>query len=562
MQAPSRFIEPIVVLVAVAVRLLAWGSMEGTGFEDPVVDAFVYLAQARQLLTGEDPFAGGFYQPPGYPWLLSLELRVLGDDPARARLVNMVLGVLTTWLVARLGKRMGGPWVGLVAGLVYTLYATTLLLELDLLTPATTNFLLVVALYAVLGERTWARCALAGGAMGVAVVVHPTFLVALVALGAFLRGRDLGAFAVAAALALGPTTWTNIQAGHPALVSHNAGLNFYLGNNPDWKETAFLRPGIPFRRLVVEAEPDIRDQYERNDYWSERALDEISQDPAGFVGGLATKALWSVNDREIPRNEDYRCRTDGGPMRWMAFLPARFGLVFPLAVLGMFVAWRKRRELPWLWLALQAPMVLFLVADRYRVATWPVVALLAGMGLVRAVELLVARRWNRAWVVLALAAALPWIPIDQVTARQEGWCLHGEANLAFSRGDFEGAQELYLSAARREPEELGHWYWLGETRVRLGETEGAIDAFEVVVQDFPDHFGTRMALQKELGRLERFSEAADHAGAACAIPGPRDNTCARWLELLVKAGRRTEAEAVLQERPELRSHHRVRDLGW
>jgi len=560
MQKPTLPVEAIVVCVAIALRVAAWFSIEGTGFETPVVDAFVYFEQASQLLEGEDPFAGGYYQPPGYPWLLSLELRLFGPEASTGRAVNLVLGTLTTWLVARIGVRLGGPGVGLVAGLVYTLYGTTLLFELDLLTPATTNFLLAVALYELLGERTPARAAIAGGAMGVAVVVHPTLLLAAIALGAFLRGRNLAAYALAAAVALGPTTARNIQAGHPALVSHNAGLNFYLGNNPDWKETALLRPGIAFRRLVVQANPGERDQYERNAYWKERALDEISQDPPAFLSALATKALWSVSDREVPRNEDFRCRTDGGSMRWLAFLPARFGVVFPFAVLGLFVAWRKRKELPWMWLALHLPMVIFLVADRYRMATWPVVALSAALGSRRLVELL---RERSRWALVVLAVGwLPWIPIDYATARQEGWCLHGDANRAFAADDFAGAADLYLAATRREPDELGHWYWLGETYVRLERTEEAIDAFERVVRDYPDHYGTRMALQREYGRLGRYSEAADHAQVACGVPGPRDNTCARWIQLLYKAGRVYEAESALADRPELREHERLVDLPW
>ena len=562
MPKPSRLIEPFVVALAILLRLAAWASLEGTGFEAPVVDAYVYLAQARELLAGQDPFAGGYYQPPGYPWLLSLELRLLGDDPASGRLVNLVLGVLSTWLVTRLGGRLGGPWVGLCAGLVYTLYGTVLLFELDLLTPATTNFLLVVALYLRLTGQGPLRAGLAGAALGVAVVVHPTLLLVLVALALGLRGRPLAAYALAAAVALAPTTLKNVQAGHPALVSHNAGLNFYLGNNPDWKETAFLRPGLPFRRLVVQAEPDRRDQYERNAYWKQRAVDELSAQPMALAAALATKALWSVSDREVPRNEDYRCRTDDGPMRWMGLLPARYGVVFPLAVLGLFVAWRKRRELTWAWLALHLPLLLFLVADRYRVATWPVVALLAGFGVERLVQLLRARSWNVAFALLLVAGALPWIPIDHVTARQEGWCRHGEGNLAFARQDWAAAAEHYLAAARREPWELGHWYWLGEARVRLEDTEGAIEAFERVVEDYPDHHGTRMALQREYGRLGRFDVAAEHAGVACEVPGPRDNTCARYIQLLWKAGREPEARRELAERPHLRDHERLRDLPW
>ena len=551
------------IALAVLVRWAAWSSIGGEVWaENPTVDAWTYLQQTRVLFNGGDPFADGLYQPPGLPWLMHLEHWLVGADEvgtAVPRAFNLLFGLLTTLGLAAIGERIR-PWLGFVAAAAYTLYPRTLLFELDLLTPAATSVLLVAALFVY--RRSWWGAGLAGLAMGAAIVVHPTLLLAAAVFALALRDnvRAVGPFVLGVVLMLGPTMKRNADAGHFALVSHNAGLNFYLGNNADWLETAFLRPGISFRKLVVEADPANRDQYERNDWWIERAKGDISDAPARWVGTLATKALWSVNNREVPRNEDYRCRTRAGPLRWIGLLPIRYGLVFPLAVVGAFVCLSRRRwELPALWLALQAPMVLFLVADRYRMATLPVMLLLAALG----GERLLGAAKALSWPVWALAAALGVVsfwPIHHVTAMHEGWCVHQDANEAMTLGDVAAARDLYEEASRLEPEQLGHWYWLGEARARTQDPEGAVAAWDHVLEDYPDHYPTLIAAARESGRLGRFSAAADYQGLACAIPGPRTNTCARYVELLFKARRVDEARAVLDQQPELREHEKVRGL--
>ncbi len=551
--------------LAVLLRWLAWSSIQQDWWADnPTVDAFTYLEQVRALLAGQDPFAEGLYQPPGLPWLMQAQHLLLGADeatPSIPRAFNLLFGLLTTGGVYLLGRRLHpSPWLALGAGVLYTLYPSTLLFELDLLTPPTTGLLLVLAL--LLYRRSWWGAGLAGLALGAAVVVHPTFLLAALALAWLLRREraPLAAFAFAVVLMLSPTMKRNADAGHFALVSHNAGLNAYLGNNPDWKETAFLRPGVPFRQLVLQADPANRDQYQRNEYWLERTKAEASAHPGALLGALATKAVWSVNHREIPRNEDYRCRTQEGPLAWVGALPVRYGLVFPLALVGVFVCLSRRRwELPLLWASLQAPMVLFLVADRYRMATWPVLCLLAAVGGARLLQALQRRHWPVGAVAL-VGLVLTLAPIDPVAGFHEGWCVHQQANRLMAEEDVEGARALYEQAAELEPEQLGHWYWLGETRARTKDPEGAIEAWDHVLADFPDHYQSLIGAARESGRLGRFTEAADYQGAACEIPGPRTNTCARYVELLWKAGRKDEARAVLVQRPELRGHPKVEGL--
>ena len=119
----------------------------------------------------------------------------------------------------------------------------------------------------------------------------------------------------------------------------------------------------------------------------------------------------------------------------------------------------------------------------------------------------------------------------------------------------------YTLATQAEPNNPGHWYWLAQTHLRQKQTAQAIAALERTAELFPTHYETRKQLQKEHGRLGQYSQAADHAGAGCALPEAAEIMCARHIQLLVKAGRREEAREALEQRPGLADHERVRGLG-
>jgi hypothetical protein len=591
----SRFEWGVVALAAV-VRLLALRAFEATPLsKHPMVDAFVYWDQAGKLLDGRDPFAEGYYQPPAYPWLLSKLGGALGGELTLhdVRLTHAVLGVVTVWLLVRLGRKVGAPhsapWAGVVAGLLYALYPSVVLFEHDLLTPAVTSVALVGGLSllwpAAAGALpVWWRAALGGLCLGLAVAVHPTYLLgalvllAQVAWVGWTTGRRLlpaAALALGVAAPVAPTTVENWrQFGAFELVSHNAGVNFYLGNNPDWVETSFLRPGLPFRQLVLEAEPHKRDAPARNAYWKQRTWNDIANDPLGFVGRLAAKAAWSVSNTEVPRNEDYRCRTrDGQPLAWVGQLPVRYGWVFPIGLVGMLAFLRRReppevRALAPLWLALHAPLVLFLVADRYRLATWPVLCLAAPMGAVVIRDVIRAARArlrpsaldSLALLALPAALVLAFWPLDWHTKMNPSTCRYAEGSLHYMEKEYAEAQAAYEDVVREWPMDIGAHYWLAHLAAMRKNEREALVQMKVVLDQFPDHFPSLKSQASWAQKVGDDALAIESLTRAYRVPGDRTSTGTRLVRALLKAGRRDEARALVAADPKLRNHPKLRDI--
>ncbi len=571
-----RRLEWTVLGIALVLRFLGIASLETTAWADvPLVDAYTYWDQTKQLLAGRDPFAQGYYQPPGYPHFLALVTRLGGGEPdlGWVRQVQALLGFGTTWgvlvLGRRLGRRLETPWLGAAAAGLFTLYPTLLLFEQDILTPALTGALFVGALVLVWLRKAPApwRGGLAGLLMGICAAVHPTYLLAVPALvlviGPRRHRRTVFALVLGLAIGLAPTTIRNWRDwDQVALVSHNAGLNLYLANNPDWKNTGFLKAGLPSRRLFLEAEPHKRDSFQRNEYWLDRTRQAVMEDPGAWFKGVATRALWSVNRLEIPRNEDYRCRTAKGSLAWLGWLPVRYGWLFPLALLGAVHSWRRgERGLAVLWASLHLQLLIFLVADRYRVSTWPLVALAGAGGLgvvVGWVRTQALKPRVLAWLLPAVL--LPWMPIDERAGPQPSWCLHLEGHMAWMAGDFDRAAGLYEAALAEDQTALNSGYWLAQAHHKQGRHESAATALGPVLADFPTSYKALVLMSRIQEARGDLDQAARMAGRAYRVPGPRTNTGVRWIRLLVQAGDREAAELAAAADPLLADHPKVRTV--
>ena len=147
-------------------------------------DAEGYHLIARNLLAGEGfaltweaPFCPTVIRTPLYPLFLAGVYGALGLDPARAVLGQVLLEVVTTALVIRLGRETGGRRVGMWAGLLYALNGTTQRYTGHLLTETLLLPVLTAALWATaraLRPSQRRAFALAAGALwGLATLTKP-----------------------------------------------------------------------------------------------------------------------------------------------------------------------------------------------------------------------------------------------------------------------------------------------------------------------------------------------------------------------------------------------------
>ncbi len=374
--------------------------------EHPFGDAEVYLMWAKQIADGTAP-TGVFYRAPLYPHLLALLLAAKAGLSS-VYLLQFLLGLGTlafSFLTAR--RLFGFTAASITLGLL-ALTGSLPFFESKLLSATLVLFFVtlgsILAVTAAERRRRWVWLWV-GIVFGLGAIAWPGTLIvfgvlviwAVVGRTAGRRSLPLG---MAACLAvIGVVTLRNAVVGADfVLISANGGFTFYQGNNRLAVGTLAQPPEVfefqyEGRYLTSIAE---QEEFERravasvlghepkpselSGFWLRRAISWMVANPGAFLLLLGHKAVLALSDYESPLDYNFELESRWvWPLR-LAFV--RFGLLLALAVLGVLLL-RERRAWP-LYSAIVGTFVallVFYVADRYRLPMVPALAVLAGAGL-------------------------------------------------------------------------------------------------------------------------------------------------------------------------------------
>lgn len=501
---PSREVRgwpsaALVFVAALALRLAHVLALRGSPyFARPVLDAETYYWAARALVAGEGWPEPVYWQPPGYPYFLAAVLRMAGPGLLAPRLVQAVLGALTAALTCAIGTRVFGRAAGLGAGLAVALYGALIYFDGELLAPSLAICLQMACLYcatrapAERGGLGWLAAGLLGG---LTAVVNAPALVLLPVLAIAARRRAAWVL-LGAVIAVGPATLRNWTAGGElVLISSNAGINLYLGNNPRADATVAMRPGRDWQALVRAPRlHGVSGAGPASRFFVRRVLGYVVSDPAGFALLQARKLRLLLGGSEIPRNQEiYPARAWSPVLRALLWkvpgLAFPFGLLLPPAVVGLGVAWRRAPVLAVSVVLLALTVAAFFVTARYRAPLIPLLAVFAAAG-VRwaAVE---ARPRARLTAGAAALGAYLLANLGQgpMPARMNPDAEQGLAHWLERAGRRPEALGLYERLALEAPDSFDAWYGVAQLASVLGqrgEAERALAAIRRLEPEFPD----------------------------------------------------------------------------
>jgi hypothetical protein len=341
------------------------------------------------------------------------------------RLLMGAVGTATVVAIGLLGRRVGGPVVGVVAAAVAAFYPMLFLSDAVLM--AETPFLLLVTLALLLAYRAAAapsagRFVALGAVLGVSALTRAEGLVLAVVLvvplaaslreQAWTRRVGLAAGAVVAAVAL-VVPWTvrnavRLDAFVP--ISNNVGTavdgaNCDLAYSGDqlglWRET-FSQAGDQARELpqaegcfegfdVEAADFDEGDAASAH----RRAGLEYARDHLGRVPAVMTvRALRTWGVFRPAQQIDFES-LEGRPRRWQSVGTWMYWAILPAAVAGTVVLVRRRARV---WPLLAPTVVVTATAaltygqQRFRAAAEPSLVVLAAVALVHLGRRLAARQ--------------------------------------------------------------------------------------------------------------------------------------------------------------------------
>jgi Flp pilus assembly protein TadD len=536
--------------LALLVRLAVLLQLSDSWITRVVVgDGRFYDGWARRIAGGDVVGSDAFFLAPFYAYFLGAVYALFGPDWLLVRCLHVLAGALTVVLLADATARLFDRRTGRVAGVLCALYAPLVWLEATVQKTALEVFLAAafLALLARLAQRrSTARLLGAGLVLGVLTLTRENALILLPIAAAWLvldgragpraaRWRHAGVLALGFVLVLVPVLARNRAVTSDWALTYNLGSNFWIGNHAGADGLYDnLQPG--HGSVAVEAEDVVRlaqadlgrplRPSEASAWWLKRGLADVRADPGRFVALLAHKTRLTWNAEEQMDNEAYAAYTDESSVLRLLGHVLHFGVLAPLAMLGLLLALRRWRELwflPAVLLALTVGVALFYVFARYRITMALYLMPFAALGGCWLWEACRARRWSAgaAGVLLSLAAAV-WVnwPVHTSTGdpRAATYASYGEAllsggqteealsllrralayvpndavmhnNLAIAlkqSGNLPGAIAEYREAVRLRPEYADAWFNLSTTFWKQGDADAALDACREALRLDPD----------------------------------------------------------------------------
>lgn len=524
-----------VLLLSLAVRLVYLEhSADNPFFAAPVVDAHSYMAQARQIAEGAWVGDKPFWQPPLYPYFLASIYAVSGDLLWTPRCIQFLLGAASCALVFALGRQVFGTRVGLLAGGMACLYGPAIYFEGELLPTALAVFLNLLLLFILLQPgRGWGQALAPGLVQGLAIVAVPNAAVLAFCAGLwYWKSAERAVrrklawcllFAAAASAVVGAVTARNwVVSGEFIPLSWNGGVNFYLGNHPEYDRLVAIRPGPAWEALMEQPVAAGHVGYaDRSAYFYRQAGAWIASAPGDFMRLLGYKAFLLARGEEIKRNQDaYFARTYSwllSGLLWKTHhLAVPFGLLGPLAAVGMVLAWRRRPQAGLLLLctgAYSASLLLFFVTSRYRLPLVPLLLPFAGYALVWLVQQGRASQWRllgsgvAVVVLLAVGANAGLRPADPLADAEIHFDL---GRVQAQQGQFAAAVRSFGTAVQLDSNYLRARHNLGAALAALRRYREAEAVYRRALAQAPDDRGLHLNLAALYRATGRYEQAVEH----------------------------------------------------
>jgi tetratricopeptide (TPR) repeat protein len=410
--------------IAFAVRLVHILQIRRAPFFSVLMgDSRGYDEWAQRIAGGDWLGHDVFYQAPLYPYMLGVIYAVFGRHLLLVRIVQAAIGSASCALVALAVRRLFPARAAIVAGVVMALYAPAIFFDgllqksvLDVFFVSLSLWLIAritafpaepaehadkegVSLRALRVPRAtsfplspWFWLGLSIGGLSLTRENALVFVIVILTWAWFSTrsAKPVAAFLLGLAIVLAPVAARNsLLGGGFYVTTAQFGPNFYIGNNPKADGTyASLRYGRGAPEYERQDATEIAELAlghplspgEVSSYWTDRAVQFITEQPGAWLKLLGRKFALLWNRAEMVDTEDQATYAD-----WSLALRAlgpvgHFGVLVPLALLGVIVTWPARSRL-WVLYALlaayAASVVLFYVFARYRFPLVPLLVLFA-----------------------------------------------------------------------------------------------------------------------------------------------------------------------------------------
>lgn len=436
----------IVLFMAVVIRLVFAFQVKASPLVHGLAsDSKEYIEFATRMLAGDFTHQDFIMFNPLYPVLLYLVFGVFGVNVFAAILVQVVLDILSCFMIYTLTRRLFDGTTGLVAMTIYALYGDIIFFTGVLLAPISICFLSLLFMNLLLlgvEKRKLTIFGLSGLVFGLQVLVKPNIFLFIFVVPlwivwalrskigvqrAWLPAVSFLGFFLLVILGVSARNYTIEQ--HFSPFSTQGGLNFYIGNHSG-STGVFMTPegvsAVPqyqVKSSIQHAEKQMGKALGpqgASDYWMKQGMEYIAENPFDFIALTLKKTTLFWHHEAVYQNVDIEQCKKLIPLLQVPFLS--FGLVAPLGLLGCFLWVMRRRKEPNVLLVLlyigvyMAGTVIFFITARFRLPVVPFLIVAGAYGSKAIFDALVTERNQKRTLgllaVLAVCTGLVHFPFS------------------------------------------------------------------------------------------------------------------------------------------------------
>jgi 4-amino-4-deoxy-L-arabinose transferase-like glycosyltransferase len=357
-----------ILLLAFLVRVAALVSLSNSIYYGYLTgDEQVYHNWAMKIANGTFQSSSTYEMAPIPAYLIALVYWLFSPDILYFRIMNIIFGVLTCWLIYLIGKELMSRLAGLAACLIACLYKPFIFYNIVPLKTTLAVMLFALAVWllvAIINKSSLLKALLLGFATGIVFNVRPNtgilmpFLPLIIL---WVMYRDKKSFAVMAATViiyavgisavLSPFMIRNYlvtggKAG--AETTTQSGFNLYICNNLEgqypfpFATTSASQQGVQF---TIEASRRVGRKLtagEASVYWRNEVIKSVLAHPWTYVEKYVGKTIYFLN--RVEKEEHYHIGFVSNFVPFFKLPLFAFWLILPLGMAGMLLTARTSRK--------------------------------------------------------------------------------------------------------------------------------------------------------------------------------------------------------------------------
>jgi tetratricopeptide (TPR) repeat protein len=370
---------------------------------------------------------------------------------------------------------------------------------------------LIWTLFRASERPTGARWLLSGLVLGLSAIARPNILILVpfvIFWIAFLLRRktklratifSVAVFCAGVALCMAPVLIRNYAVGRDFVpIASQAGINFYIGNNPDSDGMAAVAPDMKktwwggYHDAIRIAEESIGHPpkaSEVSDFWLSKGMQFIREQPARWMLLTLKKFHLFWSGYEIPNNQDIYFF--GGysslfkALVWRRVIACPFGILAPLALAGIVISlfsWRRFLLLHGFTFLYMLSVIAFFVCSRYRMPVIPFLVIFASLAVTQWIVWVRAAEYRK----LMLSACLVLVLFVLLNVDFYGAGRSDTSQSYFNLGRVYQEQELYGKATAQYRKALRLNPHYAEPHVNLGRIARETDQLDVAIREYKE----------------------------------------------------------------------------